>query len=656
VEAWLFAVRGNSGRLQGSTGSPQPHGTGGARTDGRMKMQAPKQEIAQRRPLRRCPPGPGWACRIAAAAALVCLGIPATVSAQAAVRAWVDKDTATLEDQITLTVSLSGEEAPPSGPQLPPLPDFHVAEGGRSSHIEFVNFRKSSSIQYTYYLLPKRAGVFTIGPVRVRGPDRTLESRPIQVRVLPPEETPDERPAVFITQEVDDDTPYLNQQLVYTFRFFQRSRVAEAQWDAPSFDGFWVEDLGKERHYETVIGGMTYSVTEIRKALFPLAEGVLEIPEGALTCKVVTRQLRPLGARSLLDEDFFSGAFFGGRGQAATKILRAAPVSLDVSPLPAAGRPEGFQGLVGSFSLRAEVGDREIRRGDSTTLTVTVSGEGNLRDLVELGPEEIPGFRIYPDKPSIEIQVQGNRVVSTRVFKKALVPMEEGTLVIPPVRLPFFDPGDGEYRVARTDPIPLSVAPGDASESAPQLASPLGAGGRTRIQVVGQDILPIHTGLAGARDQAPRGAGLLPYLLVLGTPALAFLACAFVKKRKDRLAGDPHILRRKQARSAANRELKEARKEIGGAPGDRAFYGRLSRSLKGLIGDKLNLSALAFTPAEIRRCLREKGVKEETVEGLHAFLEELEYRQFVSGGAGRAEREAQFKQARKFLALLDRKL
>jgi len=600
-------------------------------------------------PLRR------WGWTVLLLLGIQCAACPPCWAQALEVQATVDKDVATLEDQITLTVSVSGDEGGRHVPRLPSLPDFHVVEGGTSSRIEIVNFRKSASVEHRYFLLPRKAGTFTIGPVRVQSDGQTAESRPVQVRILPADQTPEERPPVFITQEVDEEAPYLNQQVLYTFRFYQSARVVEAQWGAPDFQGFWVEDLGKERSYETVLGGRQYSVTEIRRALFPLESGPRQIPESTLTCKLLARQRRPLGGRSLFDEDFFSGTLFGGLGQTESKILRSKPIALSVRPLPAEGRPPGFQGLVGSFQIQASVGDREVRKGESTTLTLTVSGEGNLRDLLAVGPEAIPGFKIYPDKPSFDLRIQGNKVQSTRVFKIALVPLEEGALEVPSVEVAFFDPSSGSYRAARTGPIRLSVTQGEASDTLPPAAAPLGAGRKSIIQIVGQDILPIHTGQAGARPQVPAGPGLVPYFLVLLAPPLATLLCFAVKRRKDRLEGDPHLARKKEARRRAEGELREARKRIGD-PGDRSYFGLLSRSIKGLIGDKRNLSARAFTPAEVRRCLEEAGLPPDTVNQLHAFLEEMEYSQFVSGPGEAGQREAQYRRAKKFVSLLDRKL
>jgi len=130
------------------------------------------------------------------------------------VRAWVDKDVATLEDQITLTVSVSGGKAPPQGPVLPSLPDFKVIQGGASRRIEIVNFKKSSTVEYNYFLLPKQTGTFIIEPIRVTVYGKPAESRPIQIKIVPVDQKPEERPPVFVTQEVSADKPYLNQQIV----------------------------------------------------------------------------------------------------------------------------------------------------------------------------------------------------------------------------------------------------------------------------------------------------------------------------------------------------------------------------------------------------------------------------------------------------------
>jgi hypothetical protein len=567
------------------------------------------------------------------------------------VRAWVDKAEATLEDQIFLTVSVSGQRRLPSDPILPPLPDFSVTKGGTSSQTRIVNGSINTSVEATYLLTPKRTGTFTIGPVRIERKGRTYQSKPLAVKILPAASSAGERPLAFVTQQVDVEAPYVHQQIVYTFRFHRKVQSVEAQWDPPTFEGFWVEDLGKEKQYEKVINGQRYAVTELKKALYPLSESSGDIGETRLLCKLVVQKR---GAQREMDS-FFGTSFFGTRGQTITKNLGARPIPLEIRPLPDEGRPEGFAGLVGSFSVQAEIGQNRLRVGDSTTLTVTVTGNGNLRDLVELSPEEMPGFKVYPDKPSFEAGIRGDTLHGTKVFKKALVPIEPGNLEIPPQEVPYFDPLKGSYQVASTGPITLTVEENGETEPLHLVTATALPGSKSSIKILGKDILPIHTGLAGARKQSPSGMRL--YLAVAGLllPPLVFFTCYGTKRRQERLETDQHIVRRKEARKKALRLLREAKKRIR-RPEDKEYFGELARCLKGLVGDKLNLNTLAFTPVELERCLLDRGVEGEKAQEARAFLEELEYDQYVSTKLEAGEREARHKKAQKLLALLDKRL
>ncbi|MEW6443853.1 MAG: BatD family protein [bacterium] len=568
------------------------------------------------------------------------------------VQASVDKTEATLEDQIILTVSVLGEHSISHPPELPPLPDFEVTRGGKSSRTEISNGQFRSSVEFKFLLAPRRTGTLTIPPVRVRHRGAFEQSLPIQVRILQARAADDELPPAFVKQEVDVESPYVNQQIVYTFRFFRRVQAVEAQWDPPVFQGFWVEDLGKEGQYQQVLGGQSYMVTEIRKALFPLASGSLEIAGNSLTCKLVLeRRGGRRGVNSLFDDDFFSTPFFTG-GETVTKTLHTDPVRVEVRPLPEAGRPAGFSGLVGTFAIQADVGQERLRVGDSTTLTITVAGEGNLRDLAELPPQEIERFKIYPDKPIFELQRLENRIEGTKIFKKALVPLTEGNLEVPAVELSYFDPAEGTYRIASTAPIPLVVKKAPESEQL-HLAqsSPSGSGG-TYIQLIGKDILPIHTGLAGARSQVPSGRGLWLSLLGLAFPPGILLACLGLKRRRQIEA---HVARRRGAGKKARSGLREAKRNLD-RPEDREFYGQISRSLRGLVGDKLDLSALAYTPAEICRCLVDNGIEPKTAASIGDFLEKLEQLQFGSRPEEARQRQPHYKEAEKLLRLLDKRL
>jgi len=201
----------------------------------------------------------------------------------------------------------------------------------------------------------------------------------------------------------------------------------------------------------------------------------------------------------------------------------------------------------------------------------------------------------------------------------------------------------------------MTVEKGEEAETIQVLQSSPLAGIKTSVQVLGKDILPIHTGGIGLSVQVPTGKHLVTLLVFLLLPPFGFLGCFGVRKRRERLAGGPHIVRRREARKKANQGLKKAKRLVSRTD-DKELYRQLSRSIKGLIGDKLNLSALAFTPVEVRRCLAEQGMNDEAVENISRFLEGLEYCQYVSSTDETMEREAQYKEAMKLAALLDKKL
>ena len=91
-----------------------------------------------------------------------------------------------------------------------------------------------------------------------------------------------------MTADVDNKNPYVHEQIIYTFKFYYRVKVANARLaESPSFEGFIAEQLEKEREYETTINGRQFMVTEIKQALFPVKPGLLTISSSraAVQCR-----------------------------------------------------------------------------------------------------------------------------------------------------------------------------------------------------------------------------------------------------------------------------------------------------------------------------------------------------------------------------------
>ena len=130
-------------------------------------------------------------------------------------------------------------------------------------------------------------------------------------------------------------------------------------------------------------------------------------------------------------------------------------------------------------------------------------------------PEQ-DGFRVYDDAAEFSAHVNEGRYRSVAVFRRALVPEQEGQLTIPPVELTVFDPDAESYVTLRSDPIALDVRAGEAGMA--EVSRFSDGDGKRAIEALSDDILPPPGG-ATIRDR--RLSAALPALL--GIPLLAGL-------------------------------------------------------------------------------------------------------------------------------------
>src|SRR5512143_4151832 len=107
--------------------------------------------------------------RLAGASLIGLLGLAVAASAQdISISAQADPQRVGVGESIRLVVTIQGQANIGTEPALPDLADFQVYGGGRSSNFTFLNGQVSSSLQFTYILVPKHAGNFTIGAVTLQ--------------------------------------------------------------------------------------------------------------------------------------------------------------------------------------------------------------------------------------------------------------------------------------------------------------------------------------------------------------------------------------------------------------------------------------------------------------------------------------------------------
>ncbi|MGB5514804.1 MAG: BatD family protein [Thermoanaerobaculia bacterium] len=571
--------------------------------------------------------------------ALACLagfGLASWLSA-AEVVATIDRPEATVEDQLLLTVVIEGSRG--AQPVLPEIPQFEVYPRGQSTQMSFINGRMSSSVTYNYLLVPKTTGVIQIGPVTAEIDGEILTSQPIQVSILEASAQPQQQRDLFITSRVSTTNPFVGQEVIYVWRFYRRVRIGDARLEPQEFQGFLVEDLGEVREYQTAVNGVEYLVSEIRKALFPQEVGSLVIPASRLTCEVLVSNSRR--SRSLMD-DFF------GSSSTETKVLRSSQIDVEVRPLPPP--PAGFSGLVGSFTIDASMSKQQVTVGESATLRLTVSGSGNVQLISEPELADLPAFKIYGDQPERSINRNGRSLSGSRSFSKALVPLEPGNWIIPPVSVRYFDPETATFKAAVTAEIPLFVTPAEGSEDLHLTEFIAPSTGKVAVRILADDILPIYGDLdAVSRPSNPRKSMLL-FLFALILPIGLYLSARSVQRHRWRLEHDVAFQRHRVAFRRARNQLQQ----LAGSGSDPGQLGQsTSLCLREYIGDKLGLEGAALTPAELDDRLKGNGVSEALSGETLDLLERLEAARF---GAASLEAGNLIQQASALLKRLEGEL
>lgn len=594
----------------------------------------------------RFPSLPAFPALAALLAAALCLA-PAARAAVLSAEASVNASRVVTGESFRLLVRVTADKREKlPWPVVEGLEAFSVAKSTSTSVSSqttiingVVNRSENFVTDFVYTLTAREGGTYTLGPIRYahEGFERELGRAAITVT--------EAEPGIKTRTSVSKNRAYAGEQVLYTLRIIPGEGVQSINLpqDLQKRVGekFYFRQVDEEIVRTTaVVDGREVPVFDVRIALFPLIAGpaVLEgIP-------VEYRRLRPgpPDPMSMFD------AFFGGGASLVTQTATAAPLRLQVLPLPP-GAPEGFTGSVGRYSLRASLDKAVTPAGEPVTLTVTIRGDGQPKSITRPVLPDLPGFEIYEPEESGGSAPEGAVLWTTRTFRYVLIPGREGNLELGKVSFPYFDPARRTYALAESAPLSLRVTPGKPGAPAVPFAAP-----RT-IADVGSDIRHIRTGDFRLRDDASlphRGGGFVALALLA---PLAFAGAFFLARRNARLKTDAAWSRRSRAGAERRRRLKAAREALEkGAP--REFYRALSEAVIAFPSDKLNREFRGLRLGEAAAILAEKGAGAESVSAYDALLQRCDLVQFAGMNPAAEEMRRDLDAAESLLERLDKEL
>ena len=577
----------------------------------------------------------------------------------------VDKNKVEIGSHIRLTVGVEGA-FDTDIPKLSMPESFSLMFGPSvSTQTTIINNVVKVFRGFMYGFSPREKGRFEIGPVTLDYKGRTYTSNSISIEVVartPFESIIDEKSdtsgqrvdinkMVFVELKTDKQEAYIYEEIIQSFKlYFQKGLpIDDLDYVAASTKNFLAEKLGEERRYEEVRDGILYNVIELRTALFPLVSGIIKIPSASFKCNIIIRQQRNRG--SLFDE------FMGGGGRRYPVERSTEPVKMTIKPLPVVGKPEGFTGAVGKYTMDVLAKPTKLKVGDPITLTINIRGEGNIQTIGEplLAPEGMKDFKAYNFEAKVTITGRGNGIKGEKLFNKVIEPQSEDSGVIPGISFSYFDPELEKYKTITHAPIPIEVEHSEIE--IPIHLSVEGAGmTKGQVKILTKDILPIMSDLYSFENQRS-AIYKRPFILaiVFIIPILIVVACIYVQRQRELLHSDVGYARKKRAMAHAQQHLSNAR-ELLQLDNPSEFYAALAKTILKHIADKLNVTPAAVTSDNIYDILEKRGVSDDVIKELRQCLESCDYGRFSSGHLSKEQMESTLDTTEQVIMHLEKQL
>ena len=350
----------------------------------------------------------------------------------------------------------------------PSFENFTVVGGpNQSISTSWVNGQRSFNKTYSYFLAPKKKGSFTIGQATIEIEGQTFKTSPVQITVTTAVDIPKDPndPSyiadqnIHLVAEVSNTNPYINEAITIVYKLYVSPTIrieGSREIDSPKYNNFWSQRIeAKGQRFERgTYKGEDYDYIIVNQVvLYPQKTGKLTIKPVVLdiSVQVPTSQRDFLGRRLV---------------RSASKTVSAGNRTINVKPLPEAGKPSNFTGAVGSFNFNVTSNKSELKATEALQLKVEVSGKGNLK-LFELPQLNIPSsLEVFEPEHSEKVSTKLSGMNGSVADSYTIVPSYQGKYPLPPVSFSYFDLKTKTYKTITSDEIVVNVTEGPINNNA----------------------------------------------------------------------------------------------------------------------------------------------------------------------------------------------
>ena len=551
-----------------------------------------------------------------------------------------DKNPAIVGEQILLQYSINTEAEDFKSPNFNGLQVLSGPNPSTQSSYTFVNGKSQSNISttYSFYLLARKAGTYTISPASINVDGKTINSKPFTLNIVKANEknkVEKEKIAnnLFIKVNVNKKNIVIGEQIMVTYTLYTRLELQNTEITSlPSLNGFWTKDLKTSSQFNRkIIEGLAYNVVVIKKSVLTAQKsGQLEIDPIKLRCNIRIQNRQN-------NRDPFAN-FFGRNYQIQEQEIKSKPIYISVREIP--DQPSNYNGAVGNLDVTSEVDNITINANEAINYKITITGTGNIELIKPLEIQFPEEFEVYEPKVSEKI-FEGGLKRSIKTFDYLLIPRYQGTYSIPSANLIVYNPEDETFNTKKTKKHQLIIKENLNNESI------YSNNNQKIIQQEQKDINYIST----KTKLKPIGKNKIPkqifYLLFLSPIIILILILIYEKIEKAKGINSVEQ-KNKKANKIAQKRLKMAQKCINKDNFDR-FFEEIEKSLWGYFADKFKVNPAELSKQTITNYFSNSKIDKQIQKEFIHILNECEFARYAPINNKNTQMDIILKKAKKII-------
>ncbi|MDF3127711.1 BatD family protein [Kiritimatiellaeota bacterium B1221] len=496
---------------------------------------------------------------------------------------------------------------------------------------EAISMYGVSDNRVRYTLRAEKPGTYKIGPFDTNGKAGNEKIKAVTLTVTQAKAIQSTE-NLFVTMESSADEILVNETVEITLSFYSRVSTGKIQSEDFEENGFEITEFQSVPTRPKRIGGVEYNVERYIAQLTPTKTGNITFDPNF---KIQVRERQKS-----------SGSYYAPYSTRIQRIKLKEPLVLKVKNPPEEGRPDDYEGHLGTFRLNASVSPTKVNVGDPITLRVELIGSGSLQQALPPGLSESDDFKVYEPKLLTKSFRPGGRS-GQKVIEQVVIPKHGSVTEIPELTFSYYDTTSKSYKTLKSGPFPIEVKATLTADDASIISSLPSMGNSPELTKLGDDL--IYLKIRPGKIQSV--STLQPGIQFLGFSSLPFALWAFVGlvvRQKHHRVSDPSNRRRQEAPRRLRKHLRQLEEK------GLDIYTRIWDVLSEYLSARLNLPPGELNTQDVSNILQEH-VSPETLKACEKWMQKCEQSRFA-GNTTHGNRRHIREQFRDFILQLDQEL